>query len=63
VEESATDSVGAGDVGAPASLGSFAPQKEKQGKKIHLDDLALKEPIGMSGLMEGAAGAVGEDSP
>jgi hypothetical protein len=33
-KEEAADSLRAGDVGAPAILGSFAPQKEKNGKVV-----------------------------
>jgi hypothetical protein len=40
MQEGDADSVRAGDMGALATLGSFAPQKRKE-KYVHLDDVAL----------------------
>jgi hypothetical protein len=58
VEEGDADSVRAGDMGALATLGSFAAQKEK-GKSVHLDDVALYQGTpGTSSLKKGAAGAL-----
>jgi hypothetical protein len=64
MEKEIAHRVGAGNVRAPAILGSFAHTLWK-GKRIYTwTDLHLiRELLRTSGLKEGAAGATGEKSP
>jgi hypothetical protein len=60
MEEEAASSLRARDVEASTTLRTFAYTSRKKMMVVHLDQHLIREPLGTSGLKEGAAEAVGD---